>query len=304
METVAPEDWPCESLTVIVNTDGLDDVEYRKAARDWLEGVADALAGDLLGRYLARDETVAVRAYVGWGADDDVSQVPNGSVRVAHVLDQIGHRGRPELILLTAEEESDNGFRIPGSPGQSFSASLRVTASNDVLEAVSFHAVVTYWSSDGRIPALVQKRWLDVCARFCDDLPVSFGSVSKDDGVGETALDMALGRSESESVRVSRSVLRGYSWVTVCPGEIVERLGGIANLEASGSFWRIQPLASGAVWMQACEYLDEYGPAAIERVFKTLAPVLPSGVVEPTLGNNWPNLFHADAAQYDDGRRS
>jgi hypothetical protein len=300
MEAVAPEDWPCASLTTIVDTDGLDDVQYRTAARAWLGGTADVLAGDLFARHAVGDDAVTANTYMGWEPGSNVDQIPYGSAGVARMLDQFVDRGRPASILLAAEEESDNGFRVPGAPGESFSASLRVSTSPELPGVVSFHAVATYWALDGRIPGSVQERWLNACARFCEDLPVTFGAVSSEDGVGETALDMALGRSKLESVRVSRSVLRGYSWVTICPQQLVERLGGAARLEESGAFWRIRPLASGATWMQASEHLEEYGVDAIRRVFRSLAPVLPEGPVESTWGNDWPSLVHADASQYRD----
>ncbi|TCC03976.1 hypothetical protein [Kribbella soli] len=298
MEAVAPEDWPCASLTTIVDTDGLDDVQYRTAARYWLEGAADLLAGDLFARHAVGDEAVTANTYVGWEAGDNVDQTPYSPARIAQVLDQCVDRGRPTSILVTAEEESDNGFRVPGSPGESFAASLRVSTSIALPGVVSFHAAATYWALDGRIPGSVQERWLNACARFCEEVPITFGAVSSDDGVGETALDMALGRSQFESVRVSRSVLRGYSWVTICPQQIVERLGGAAKLEESEAFWRIRPLTSGATWMQATEHLEEYGVDVIRRVFRSFAPVLPEGPIESTWGNDWPNLVHADASQY------
>ncbi|NIK56121.1 hypothetical protein [Kribbella shirazensis] len=302
-KAVAPEDWPCVSMAAIVDTDGLDDGQYLEAVRVWIEATSQVLAGDLFGRYAAGDEMVTANTYVDWGGGADIDHAPFSPARVAQVLDQCADRGRPELILLAAEEESDNGFLVPGAPGESFSARLEVKTSAEMPGVVSFSAVATYWSPDERMPVPVQERWLDVCARFCEDLPLTFGSISSGDGVrGVTALDRALGRGESESVRASLSVLRGYSWVTMCPPPIVERLGGVTKLEESKRFWRLRPLASGAVWAQATERLDDYKGAVIEGVFRVFAPVLPAGLVEPIWGDSWPTLVHADASQYrDDG---
>jgi hypothetical protein len=285
---------------MIVDTVGMDDARYRKAVRYWLADLADAIAGDVLDRHGAGDETVTANMYVVWAADDEADQVAFDSARITQVVDELVSRGRPELILVAAEEESDNGFRVPGAPGESFLASLRVRTSSDLPGVVTFQATGTYWSADDRLPVVVQDRWVSAGMDFCDHLPVTFGSVSTDDGVGLTALDMALGRSEQDSVRESAAVLRGYSWVTICPPPIVDRLGGVAKLEESGAFWRLRPLASGAAWMQATERFEDYRDAAIERVFRVLAPVLPGGLVKPTWGNSWPTLVHADASQHRD----
>ena len=77
-----------------------------------------------------------------------------------------------------------------------------------------------------------------------------------------------------------RDVLRGYSWVTVCPGELAQRMGGTAALAASGAFWGIEELPGGGVWLQASEDFADYNEM-MRRVFETKAPVLPPGLAEP-----------------------
>ncbi|MFI6358713.1 hypothetical protein ACIBJF_40335 [Streptomyces sp. NPDC050743] len=110
----------------------------------------------------------------------------------------------------------------------------------------------------------------------CDDQPT----------LGATALDRAIhGRSGRTSIRQGRERLRGYSWVTVLPSELVRALGGFAALESCGAFFRAEKLPTGAVWLQACEDFADYDDEVMERVFETLAPVLPEGTPEadPTL---------------------
>ncbi|MGW1343920.1 hypothetical protein ACWCOV_22935 [Kribbella sp. NPDC002412] len=46
------------------------------------------------------------------------------------------------------------------------------------------------------------------------------------------------------------------------------------------------------------EWLDEYDVAASERVFRTLASVLPAGSVEPVWGEDWPRLVKDDASRH------
>jgi len=67
----------------------------------------------------------------------------------------------------------------------------------------------------------------------------------------DSLLERALALDSSETVLRSRHVLRGYSWLTIVPQEIGDRLGGLARLRASGAFvevaapgsWRV--LATG-----------------------------------------------------------
>ncbi|MFC8242266.1 hypothetical protein [Streptomyces chartreusis] len=106
----------------------------------------------------------------------------------------------------------------------------------------------------------------------------AFGHVSADQPMTEkTNLDVVLGRKVRKSVAEARQFLRGYSWVTVCPVELAERLGGVSSLESSGAFCSVIPLAAGGVVLQATETIFEYSDEAMRRVFSALAPVLPPG---------------------------
>lgn len=50
----------------------------------------------------------------------------------------------------------------------------------------------------------------------------------------ETNLDWLLHRRVRDSVRGARSLLRGYSWTTVCPEELSQKLGGPAARRDGG----------------------------------------------------------------------
>lgn len=93
----------------------------------------------------------------------------------------------------------------------------------------------------------------------------------------ETVLDQALGRSESDSANASRQYLRGYGWITICPPEIADRLGGANALLSSGAFHTVHRLPAGGLWLQATEHVSHYTPAHAEVVFDALRPVLPPG---------------------------
>lgn len=49
----------------------------------------------------------------------------------------------------------------------------------------------------------------------------------------------------------SRSYLRGYGWLTVCPQELADRLSGAAELRATGAFHEVEELAEGGAWLLA-----------------------------------------------------
>ncbi|MEU6087592.1 hypothetical protein ABZ865_12410 [Streptomyces sp. NPDC047085] len=131
------------------------------------------------------------------------------------------------------------------------------------------------------------RRWADFLHAAAAKVDPTYGHVCDDQPtLGHTALDRAIhGRSGRVSIRKGRERLRGYSWVTVLPSELARTLGGFAALERSGAFFRVRELPTGAVLLQACEDLADYDDEVMERVFETLAPVLPEGTPEadPTL---------------------
>ncbi|MFF1687853.1 MULTISPECIES: hypothetical protein [unclassified Streptomyces] len=71
-----------------------------------------------------------------------------------------------------------------------------------------------------------------------DGVGPAFARLGADDEprVEHTGLDLLLGRKGKRSVAEARTFLRGYSWTTVCPAELTERLGGAEELRASGAF--------------------------------------------------------------------
>jgi hypothetical protein len=112
----------------------------------------------------------------------------------------------------------------------------------------------------------------------CAIADVSFGHVTDDfDAPGWTSLDTVMRRSLARSVDQARGLLRGYSWVTVLPAELADRLGGRPALEASGAFHAIREFPSGAVLLRATEDISAYQETCTEEVFQVLRPVLPPG---------------------------
>ncbi|KQW06964.1 hypothetical protein [Streptomyces sp. Root369] len=111
-----------------------------------------------------------------------------------------------------------------------------------------------------------------------------------------TNLDAVLRRKKRTSLRESRQFLRGYAWATVCPAELAARLGGATALENSGAFHRVLPMRAGGVLLQASDTLAGYTDQVMERVFETLAPVLPPGEPRPDPAFPYLRFVPRDAA--------
>jgi hypothetical protein len=61
------------------------------------------------------------------------------------------------------------------------------------------------------------------------------------------------------------------------PEELVHQLGGADAMEAAGAVTEVRRLTAGGVLLRATRTPEEYDDAAMERLFRMLAPVLPPG---------------------------
>jgi hypothetical protein len=114
---------------------------------------------------------------------------------------------------------------------------------------------------------------------------VEFGYLADHGGYrGQTALEECLHRGSGWR---AETLLRGYSWVTVCSARAAAALGGAGELAETGMFHQVAELPSGAVWLQATERFDEYEEVAATRVFGVVAPALPGGLPYPGLGQQY-----------------
>lgn len=84
---------------------------------------------------------------------------------------------------------------------------------------VMLEASVSFEDQPGRL-AEVAPRLAEFLRRVADSTDPAYGEVALDGGAvtAETLLDMGLYRINSDSAAESRRFLRGYDWVTVCPG--------------------------------------------------------------------------------------
>ncbi|MFB7375614.1 hypothetical protein ACFC0D_37990 [Streptomyces sp. NPDC056222] len=123
-----------------------------------------------------------------------------------------------------------------------------------------------------------------------------FGRVEYGSFSNRTNLDIGLRRKHKDSVVEARDVLRGYAWVTLCPSELAERLGGAGSLSQSGAFHGVYELDSGGVLLQASETVAGYTDDVMDGVFRTLAPVLPPGVPRKSAAHPANRLVAKDAS--------
>lgn len=148
-----------------------------------------------------------------------------------------------------------------------------------------------------------QEQWLDLLRPLADDLNPSFGLIDLRYPEGDaTALELAIGPPwrivPLDGVPESRQVLRGYGWLTILAQELVERLGGASALEATGAFYEVRQLSKGGVWLLATEHYRDYNQAAVEKVFRAVAPVVRPGRPSRTAMQGPPfRIVYEDAAE-------
>lgn len=121
-------------------------------------------------------------------------------------------------------------------------------------------------------------RLVDSIANVAAQLNPVFGRVEQGVGRPETNLDVGLRRNRLISVPDGRKILRGYAWAMIVPAEILSRLGGPEGVSSTGAFYRILPLPAGGAVLQASPTIAGYTDAVMDKTFKALVPVLPSGM--------------------------
>jgi hypothetical protein len=128
----------------------------------------------------------------------------------------------------------------------------------------------------------------------------SFGHVAYQYTLGKTAMETVLGPPwlmPKTTLAQSRTHLRGYGWVTVCPKELASSMD-VASLRGSGAFHEVEELPGGALWIRATRDFADYGDARVRGVWAALSPVLRAGVpkrLRPRLGEPPLPVVYEDA---------
>ncbi|GAA0912401.1 hypothetical protein [Virgisporangium aurantiacum] len=136
--------------------------------------------------------------------------------------------------------------------------------------------------------AQAQRLYLDLMFRFADQANPAYGHIAYHDH-GRTAFEAGLRNIDNpappqwwsypRTLEVCREALRGYSWLTILPQELLDRVGGLDTLAGSGAFVEVRPLHAGGVWLLATDDYRTFDDAALLRVFHALAPALRPGPV-------------------------
>ncbi len=275
-----------------------DAARFAELARWWLLESSSRLCPVLWGRVIAGDRSIEAtvgRRGISWLGDAEWS-VGFTPKRFDTLLDSLNERGLSGFWSLDRDVRRVAVGECSGMIA-SFSCGIGPRHS-----WVSF--MINAWyrgSADGLIPDLAQQQLVDFVGAFSEQAHASFANIADDNDSGQTALEVFLPRNPVDSVLQSLDVLRGYSWVTVCPPNVVERLGGAEALEASGAFVEVRPLGYGAVLLRATERFEQYDDAAMARVFHALAPALPPGKPKKIRifdGQPTPRLVYEDSADY------
>jgi hypothetical protein len=238
------------------------DRDYVEAARWWLEECRRRVLDDVVSAALADEPAALCSIAVLADRAEDFSEQ-----RWKESLEGLGRRPTGATVM---------GFRKGADTGI-VEATATVWSYRHDPRWVSFSLEMRVATTDGTVPLWHQLAFRKLVTEFASVVDPVFGNITDDNiGLG-TVLDFALPRS-LDSLRHGREALRGYSWVTVVPAELVTRLGGARKLEASRAFAQVRPVSRGAVVLQATEAFEEYDASAAREVFLALAPVLPKGL--------------------------
>jgi hypothetical protein len=285
------------------------DAETAELLRAWFGGAFEAMGGELRQRLLAveplSDDLLRRRPRNDpYGQPGDVwSHVMTG-VRGAR-----GIRNRANAFSTAAWQKFLTGMDKVPATGELNICTLDQHGFPHGLPAMRVHSEfhdederwLFLWVLFG--PDLLQdpgyqQETLSFARTFANRYNPSYGEVSYNLGGLDTAFEQRFTLRPSRTILSSRSVLRGYSWLTICPQEIGDRLGGLQALRSSAAFAEVEPLDAGGYWLLATSDYRGFDAATAERIFQVVAPALPRGKPLP-LGRDdpWSHIVERDAAE-------
>jgi hypothetical protein len=276
------------SLFAVACLDPTDPGRNARVSRAWLERGWEGLFRDLAQAASGRDPRVSAHVTACATERDPVRARRRTPARWNQALELIA--SNPVVVDATGT--------IEGKHSSYAHLHLTVTrvVDNNPWVYLTAHAVLGQTFD----PGVEYDRWIDFLADVLDDADPGYAEISYDRGWElHTELDNALRRDDRHSVEQSRQQLRGYSWVTVLPRELAERLGGTAAVEAAGAAVEVRRLAAGGLLLRATRTPEQYDEAAMSRLFQLVAPVLPEGLPRDLPG--WPTrhqVVYEDAAAY------
>lgn len=261
----------------------LDDQDHAiRAARYWLTNGFETLGGALretvrrstpeqldLDRNVLRRNPGDVSANVATSTRHEDGELswsrPYSEQTWAELLDRVGRVPDTAVLSIstTAEDEWLTGPSFEASLGRAEREWLELDVQLEADQVASIEqqdAVVAFLN------------------RAADDCNPCHGEIVWNQAGRRTALEAALNLTTAKTLPTARQVLRGYSWVTIIPEEIGQRLGGVDALLRSEAFTNVTRLGAGGYFLRATQDLRDYKDAAVLKVFNALRSVLPPGM--------------------------
>ncbi|MYS87827.1 hypothetical protein [Embleya scabrispora] len=118
---------------------------------------------------------------------------------------------------------------------------------------------------------------VDLLREFSTGLDTRFGQIGYWQSLGRTGLEMSLPFPYGNPARnrlVDDEMIRGYSWITMFPESIADRLGGFETFAAE-SLHEVSRIPGGGILVRACEDYRNYYPGSMRELWRILSPVLP-----------------------------
>ncbi|MEV6147665.1 hypothetical protein [Streptomyces sp. NPDC051992] len=270
-----------------------DDDGLSAVAFDWLtEGVAKAAIGGELGRLqdglrvsvdglLRMRDSIPMQRGVGlWGS---ISVSPLGTFDVLY--NPYVEEARPWLKSRLVEKPESADVKIGkfAGDGEISNSVIRLSASFD--EELPNYVKLVYQVDEAVLANSdtarnEHSRLLSTVRWACGRYNVVFGHFSYAHSDGRTELESYLRgpvRVPSRNTPNWRERLRGYSWLTVAPDDILHHLGGVDALRDSGAFSSISVLPNGSFLLQATDWFHEYRDEPVAAVHRALRARLIEG---------------------------
>jgi hypothetical protein len=198
-------------------------------------------------------------------------------------------------VEMSAKFSTLNRFGLAGTPSLTISAYRpRPPEARQWLRLDATY-IVGSLGETAPIPDEVPEGWREFLLSQAGLSPAVFGFLADDviSAGTRTPLEDARATFPTDTLPLSDSQVRGYSWMTVTSAGVLQRLGGIEAVRSNGAFASAVELPSGGAVLQATPRLSEYEGDAVRRVFEALAPVLPADAPRPDAFNRFKLVYEA-----------
>ena len=248
-----------------------EDARFPELARGWFTGVlADALpdlgTGLAAGRALYKRDKRDASVDTLWGephavhAELQVTKKPDGAIARwvqyspaawRRFLGGVDAYPYGAVMGITPLDDCGRPVTYEGS------ATIQVTRLRKDPRWATFSFSVGASVAD---PLREAGRWAAFTRRQAEAMHAVYAEIGSSTP-GRTILEKATRAWPEKTIPQSRAQLRGYSWATLLPPELVGELGGIGALRASDAFHGVNELGYGAAWLQSTAEFGDHDEA-------------------------------------------